>query len=120
MLMGRYSPRGRGQESGFEGGVEGKGSRSAASLVSRQERADQHTVRRLVELSEVVAAEPPPVVVQLAAQLADPGRRQAKALAQIAGALAGHHAVEDPARAPGLRFPPRREVDAEAHLLGDR
>src|SRR5262245_20089284 len=66
------------------------------------------------------AAERLPVVVKLAAELADARRAEAVALGQLAGAVALRHVLGDIPVSRAQRGQPRGEVEAESYLLRDR
>src|SRR5262249_57082141 len=61
--------------------------------------------------------EAPPILQELAAELADAAGAEAVLAADVLGALAEHQVVQQPAVPLGARPPPGGAVGAEGHLL---
>src|SRR5262249_15892422 len=65
-----------------------------------------------------IGTEALPIDLEVAAQLADAGGREAVALADVLGAFADHEVVDQMLIALGTGSPPGRKVGAKGDLLG--
>src|SRR6185369_16346541 len=73
-----------------------------------------HSGENLVGLAEAV-----PVLLEVTAQLADPGGAESVLVGHVESALAQHEILDDAAVALAAAAQPSREVQAEADLIGD-